>query len=133
MALDAYLPAQSKYHRGPSPYEIDQARRARRNEQARLRMAEKRAQLKLESAEEQARVAALNKEYQARYRARNRGHLVKTARARRLIKYKTRYGPEMYLNYMDGQRDRSRRARARRRAREAYDGDEEGRPHPRTR
>ncbi|KAJ7676725.1 hypothetical protein DFH06DRAFT_1317336 [Mycena polygramma] len=130
MAFDAYLPAKSKHHYGPSPYQIDQERRARRNEQARLRMAEY-AQLKLKSAEEQARVAAVNKEYQARYRQKNRKHLVKKARARRGTQYRNRYGPEMYLSYESGQRERSRRARARRRAAEAYDGDADGNPQSR--
>ncbi|KAJ6465537.1 hypothetical protein C8R47DRAFT_1224400 [Mycena vitilis] len=125
MALDAYPPAKSKYHCGPSPYQIEIVGRGVTNKRV------KRAQLKLQSAEEQARVAAVNKEYQDRYRKRHRRHLVKTARARRGIKYENRYGPEMFLSYQQGQRERSRRARARRKAGEAYDGDDEGRPRPR--
>ncbi|KAJ7633685.1 hypothetical protein DFH06DRAFT_1337170 [Mycena polygramma] len=116
----AFPPANSKYNTGLTPYEIEQQRRERRNAQARLRMAKKREQLKLGPPEEQALAAARNKEYQATYRQKNRKHLSKNARARRQALYRKRYGPELYLSYEQGQRERARRARAKRRAQAGF-------------
>ncbi|KAJ7812691.1 hypothetical protein B0H13DRAFT_1926025 [Mycena leptocephala] len=47
-----------KYCTGPTEYEIQAQRKARRNEMARLRMARKRAELKQQPLEEQARAKA---------------------------------------------------------------------------
>ncbi|KAJ7874126.1 hypothetical protein B0H13DRAFT_1894677 [Mycena leptocephala] len=126
MALPAYPPMKSKYCAALTPYELESQRRARRNEQARLRMARyipsseyphfklnyvisfpsKRAELKLQSPEEQARVAALNKEYQATYREKHRQDLRSGAKKRRTDAYRLRYGTATYNLYVRAQRRR---------------------------
>ncbi|KAJ6513590.1 hypothetical protein C8R47DRAFT_1064305 [Mycena vitilis] len=140
MAIDplplAFPPAHSKYDTGLTPYEIECAELhamaagiliynvsgnsaesdAMHKHACVWPIRRKRAQLKLRPPEEQALAAARNKEYQATYRQKNRKDLTKRARARRGRLYYNRYGPELFLSYEQGQRERARRARAKRRA-----------------
>ncbi|KAJ7123799.1 hypothetical protein C8R43DRAFT_1135850 [Mycena crocata] len=128
MAFSAHPPMRSSYvSAGPSDYEIKQHREADRREKARVRMA-RRAELKQRPIAEQELAAQRSRQYQATYRARHREDLRKWEAQRRIELYQKRYGPTIASSYAKASRDRKRRARASKRAREGLPTEERRRP-----
>ncbi|KAJ7095498.1 hypothetical protein C8R43DRAFT_963468 [Mycena crocata] len=88
-----------------------------------------RAELKSRPIEEQEQAAERSRLYQARYRERNRVELRIWEAQRRAEHYKRRFGEEAYNAYAKLKRERKRRAREKRRAKEGY-YDERPQPAP---
>ncbi|KAJ7080882.1 hypothetical protein C8R43DRAFT_1143053 [Mycena crocata] len=125
-------PLKSKHQAGPTDYELKQQRLDNRREKARLRMARKRAELKQRPLEEQQEAAERARLHQAAYREssanRHRNDLRLWEAQRRVEMYKKRFGPEAYHAYAKLKRDRKRRAREKKRAKEGYYDEQQPRP-----